>query len=316
MRKTALILTFAVIAGSAVLAQQAVYVSAQGNENNPGLSESAPTTFSSALRTQIMTGNVKRMVIIGALDINSNGVRKDGECIFDIFDSVGNAKRGKPLDEFVITGKASASEAERAVLSAKDSGNIAVWVRNCKVRFEFIEISGGEGRYGYGIYIPKDVQVTLVQGAIVRDNVSIGVFVADGGLCNINGGEVLNNGNMGVSVKGILYLRSGTIKDNSSTTAGGGVNIAEGGYFTMSGGTITGNRTNTTDSYSGGGVYVAKGGTFTISGGEINRNISKGTGGGVFIEAGAVFENIGGTIKDNRGQGGRNDLSVESINRF
>jgi hypothetical protein len=317
MKKIALILAFAVIAGSAVFAQQTVYVSARGNENNSGLSEAEPTTFSWALRTKVMTGTVKRMVVIGTVDINSNGVRKDADCVFDIVDSVGDVRRGKALEEIVITGKPGVSGMERAVLSAKGSGNIAVWVRNCKVRFEHIEISNAEGRYGYGLYIPKDAQVTLGQGAVVRDNGNIGVLVANGGICNINGGEVLNNNNMGVSVKGILNLRSGSIKDNSSLTAGGGVNISEGGHFTMSGGTITGNKTGTTDNYSGGGVYVAKGGRFTISeGSTITGNTSKGTGGGVFIEAGAVFENNGGKIERNRGQGATSNLSMESINRY
>jgi hypothetical protein len=317
MKKIAFIMAFAFASGSVVFAQQTVYVSAHGNENKPGLSEAEPTTFSAALKNQIMTGLVKRMVVIGTVDINSNGVRKDADCVFDIVDSVGDAKRGKALDEFVISGKATASAAERAVLSAKDSGSIAVWVRNCKVRFEFIEISGAEGRYGYGLYVPKDTQVTLGQGAIVRNNVSMGVFVANGGTCNISGGEVLNNNNMGVSVQGILNLRSGTIKDNTSSSSGGGVQVADGGHFTMSGGTITGNKTGTSDNYSGGGVYISKGGRFTMSeGSTITGNTSKGTGGGVFVEAGAVFENNGGKIEKNRGQGGNNNLAVESINRF
>jgi hypothetical protein len=310
MKKMALILAFSAVAGSAVLAQQTVYVSARGSENNRGRSEAEPTTFSSALRTHVMTGTAKKIIIIGAVDMNSGGMGKDSECVFDIVDSVGDAKRGRALEEITITGKPGASGTERAVLSAKGSGKTSVWARNCKIRFEHIDISGAEGQYGYGLYIPKDAQVTLGPGAAVRDNAGIGVYAAEGGICIIDGGEVLNN-NVGVYVKGILSLLDGSIKDNSSSTGGGGVYIAEGGHFTMSGGTITANKTGTAEKYSGGGVYIAEGGRFALSGGTITNNRSHGAGGGVFAEAGGGFEQNGGTISRNTGQGAASNVYRE-----
>jgi hypothetical protein len=311
MKKIAFILAFSAVALSVVSAQQTVYVSARGSEASRGLSEAEPTTFSSALRNQVMTGTVKKIIIIGALNMDSAGKGNDLDCVFDISDSVGDAKRGKALEEILITGKPGAAETERAVLSAKGSGKTVVWVRDCKVRFENIEISGAEGKYGYGIYIQKDAQVTLGPGAAVRNNANAGVFVADGGSCFIDGSEIVNNINIGAYVKGVLNLTGGSIKDNSSSTGGGGVYIVEGGHFTMSGGTITGNRTGTAQKYSGGGVYVSEGGRFTLSGGTITGNESHGAGGGVFVEAGGVFDQNGGTINRNKGQGAASNVYRE-----
>jgi len=309
MKKTALILALSLAAGSVVLAQQTVYVSAQGSEDERGLNEAKPTTFTRAL-AQAMMGTAQKIIITGALDINSNGMNRRVGVVFDFFDSVGEEKRRKALGEIVITGKPGAEGSERAVLSAKGSGNAAVWVRNCKVRFEHIDISDAEGRYGYGLYIPQYAQVTLGPGAVVRNNVSSGIYVADGGTCVIDGGEVRNN-NTGVYVEGSASFLSGSIKDNISSYGGGGVRITRGGQFIMSGGTIAGNRTDTSDYFSGGGVYIENGGYFALSGGSITGNRSHGAGGGVFAESGGVFDQNGGTINRNIGQGAASNIYRE-----
>jgi hypothetical protein len=309
MRKTMLILSFLVIAGSAVSAQQTIYVSAQGDEAERGLNEARPTTFPKAL-AQAMEGTARRIVITGAMDIKSNGMNKTTGGVFDFFDSVGNDKRKKALDEIVITGKPGATGAERAVLSAKGSGNAAVWARNCRIRFEHIDIESGEGKFGYGVYIPEGAQVTLGPGAVVRNNVSAGVFVSNGGTFVIDGGELINN-NTGVYVEGTAALLNGAIKENTSSNGGGGVQISGGGRFTMSGGTISGNKTADTDYFSGGGVYITSGGLFSITGGTITGNRSHGAGGGVFVEVGGEFEQKGGTLNRNIGQGAASNVFRE-----
>jgi hypothetical protein len=316
MKKIALILAFSAVAPSVLLAQQTIYVSARGSETSRGWSEAEPTTFSSALRNQVMTGTAKKIIIIGALNMDSAGTGNDLECVFDISDSVGDVKRGKALEEIIITGKPGASDTERAVLSAKGSGKTVVWARDCKIRFEHIDISDAEGKYGYGVYITKNAHVTLGPGAAVRNNVNAGVFVAEGGYCVIDGSEIVNNINIGAYVKGALNLTSGSIKDNSSSTGGGGVYIAEGGHFTMSGGTITGNKTGTAEKYSGGGVYISEGGHFTLSGGTITGNESHGAGGGVFIEIGGGFEQNGGTITRNTGQRAASNVYRDKASRW
>ena len=296
MKKIVLILAFAIVVASTVLAQETMYVSAKGSDNNSGSSEAEPTTFSMAL-TGTMLSKTKKIIIIGTLDITHNSF-SNNETVFVIDDTLAAlAKQDTTLGEIVITGKPNASGTERAILTAKGSGKIAVWVSRYKIRFEHIEISGGEGENGVGLYISNNAQVTLGPGAVVRNNAGIGIFVNTDGSCIIDGGEVYNNNDEGVCVAGAFTLRNGTIKDNSSRNVGGGVAVH--GKFTMSGGTITNNRTGTSANYLGGGVCVVKGGQFTMTGGTITNNRAQGAGGGVGVMSGGRFDQNGGTISGN-----------------
>jgi hypothetical protein len=307
MKKMTLVLVFAVIAGSAVFAQETVYVSAKGSDES-GWIEAEPTYFFRAL-AQAMLGYTKKIIIMGTVDINSNGMEKnDNAVVFNIDDVFGTrGMRNTVLGEILITGKPDASGAERAVLSAKGSGNATVMVRNCKIRFEHIEISGAEGQYGGGLLISKDTEVIIGPGVVIRNNARAGILVDNGGTCVIDGGEVHNNNN-GVYVSGVLALQSGSIRDNSASGAGGGVSIANGGHFTMSGGIITGNRTATSNYYPGGGVLIVKGGRFTMSGGSITNNRAQGAGGGVCVLSGGRFDQKGGNISDNTVEGSTSNV--------
>ena len=81
---------------------------------------------------------------------------------------------------------------------------------------------------------------------------------------------------------------------SDSARNGGGVYVAGGGTFTMTGGSIAGNT-----AAAGGGVYVAEGGTFTMAGGSINNNkATSGGGGGVMVNLG-TFTLSGGSITGN-----------------
>ena len=84
---------------------------------------------------------------------------------------------------------------------------------------------------------------------------------------------------------------TGGVITGGNSEYGGGV-YADGGTFTMSGGTISG---NTASSY-GGGVYVC-GGTFTMIGGTITGNTSYAGGGDVHMNDGKFTMN-GGYLGD------------------
>lgn len=80
---------------------------------------------------------------------------------------------------------------------------------------------------------------------------------------------------------------------SDSARNGGGVYVAGGGTFTMTGGSIAGNT-----AAAGGGVYVDEGGTFTMAGGSINNKATSGGGGGVMVNLG-TFTLSGGSITGN-----------------
>jgi hypothetical protein len=99
-------------------------------------------------------------------------------------------------------------------------------------------------------------------------------------------------------------MQNGTISGNiAGSNVGGGVKVLNGSTFTMSGGTISGNTTE-----SGGGVWVEDVSTFTMSGSSTisGNNAVSGGGGGVRVIDGSTFTMSGGTISGNTGkyQGG------------
>ena len=107
---------------------------------------------------------------------------------------------------------------------------------------------------------------------------------------NANGLWVLDEQNGTKIVKGgIIY--------GGSAEKGGGVYVAGGGTFTMTGGNIVGCTASATFQARGGGVFVADRGTFTMSGGSIAGCTTVGGysyGGGIYNE-GTV--NLSGTAE-------------------
>ncbi|MCL2043855.1 MAG: right-handed parallel beta-helix repeat-containing protein [Treponema sp.] len=299
------VLLLACIVCVSTFAQESVYISASGNSRNSGLSEEEPVgSFFSAL---LVAGgrSINRITVIGTLDVNSERSAAARREVFRLF--------SLSSDELLITGKPNASEAERAVLSAKGSGKNTVLITSGRIRFEHIDIADGEGNgegdgvgNGIGLHFFEGTQVTLGPGAVVRNNPGAGIFFAEA-TCIIDGGEVSNNSpNLGILVveNGELILRNGTISSNMSISRrpGAGVMIGNGGRFTMSGGTITRNLATA----GGGGVFVDSGGQFTMLGGNIMDNVGtyyRGMeqlgGGGVVVANGGRFDQTGGSVHSN-----------------
>jgi len=257
------------------------YVSAKGNNSNNGLSESAPIRDLEYAVQLVRSSDIDRITVIGTLDKYSfTPLRSD--TVFSIYHL---SER-----QLLITGKPGATGAERAVLSGRDSGVTVVRAFSGNIRFENIEISGGEGEIGTGIDIFGSSSVTLGPGAVVRNNRAAGMIISEG-TCVIDGGEVRENTGPGliISEKGVLTMRSGAIRENRSPNNGGGVGVLDGGRFTMAGGSITGNRA----SLSGGGVYVRSGGRFDQTGGTISGNTAtQGSNQNIFRAQGALGSNL------------------------
>ncbi|MDE6613635.1 MAG: hypothetical protein K2K28_03675, partial [Clostridia bacterium] len=121
----------------------------------------------------------------------------------------------------------------------------------------------------------------------------------------ITGGNIDGSGG-GVWVEGDFTLSSGSITGNKAGDAntdsiGAGV-MVYGGEFTMNGGTISKNILTNGKTYAlGGGVCVNNGGKFTMNGGEISENENQSTktptGLGVYVEdSGSQFILNGGKI--------------------
>ena len=117
----------------------------------------------------------------------------------------------------------------------------------------------------------------------------------------------------GVFNRGTLKMNSGTIAYNGSNSSGVGVynEDTNSGYFELSGGKISNNKSIGNPNWGGGGVRSAT--AFVMTGGEISDNYTNCTcdGSGVFLEY--PFTMTGGVIK---GNGPKTDVSFHEDATF
>ena len=146
-----------------------------------------------------------------------------------------------------------------------------------------------DGSYDIDKDTQKDGQ--KIAGGIITGGIS------NNGTLNIYGGSIAGNKadqSAGVLNTGILTMSGGAVIGNTATGNGGGV--YNGGTFNMYNGRINLNKAD-----QGAGVYNADGGTFTMSGGSITANTAIGdnaNGGGVYN--GGAFAMHGGIINDDQ----------------
>ncbi len=157
---------------------------------------------------------------------------------------------------------------------------------------------------GKTVKLLKDVQTTSPLTVSKTLTLDLNGHTIDRGLSGETGdgnssGSVIkigSNGNLTLSDNSIdqTGLITGGYADN-----GGGVRVESGGIFTMTGGTISGNKTYYPESW-GGGVFVSVS-TFKMTGGKICGNIASGGntyGGGVYVYK-SSFTMTGGEICGN-----------------
>jgi hypothetical protein len=121
------------------------------------------------------------------------------------------------------------------------------------------------------------------------------------GYNSLGGGVYVNGGTFTMSGGTVSGNISRSVVNYGQKSYGGGVYV-DTGTFSMSGGAISGNRTESGyDDSHGGGVYVGDG-TFSMSGGAVSSNTSSGGqksyGGGVYVFNG-TFTISGGSVNGN-----------------
>ncbi|MDR2922228.1 MAG: right-handed parallel beta-helix repeat-containing protein [Treponema sp.] len=252
------------------------YVRADGNDSNAGTSEDAPfSTLAKAVETASKT-KVKTITVIGTL-VGKTEIKDSG------------------TDEILITGKADASDNEKAVITTKAgaSENGIRIIGTANVRLENITITGT--RF-CGIYVEgKNNKLILGKGTVITGNGGFedrrtsfggGVLVVDGTLIMqadaLVKGNFAYNGGGGVAVQeGVFIMKDeATITENSSWEDGGGIILLKKTNMTIQDNAKV---LNNTAEDSGGGVYVS-GSTLTIQGNaNIASNTADGAGGGVYV---------------------------------
>lgn len=137
-----------------------------------------------------------------------------------------------------------------------------------------------------------------------------GTFNMSGGSITNNTTKIAeengNRGGAGVAVRGgaTFNMTGGEISHNEGAASGGGVYVKDNGStFIMSGDSII-TENKALNNGEGGGVHVGDGATFTMKGGKITNNTSNSWfgGGGVRVWN-ATFEMSGGEITGNKAAG-------------
>ena len=194
------------------------------------------------------------------------------------------------------------------------------------VTLENVVVSGNTASNNGGGVFAKNCTVTLTKTTI-EDNEA--VSYDGGGIRGTNvtldlvNSELSNNrgpngAGMSMNQTSVITMDElSIVSSNNGSSRGGGVNIDSGTTFTLSGGTIRGNRAE-----SGGGI-ISNGSTFTMTGGLITGNISDTDGGGLRLSnSQLVMENS--TINQNEAPNGGGlsannsssiEMSVSTINQ-
>lgn len=152
----------------------------------------------------------------------------------------------------------------------------------------------GSSGWGAGV-LQKDGILTLIDGKI-NNNYSI----------SYAGGVYLGNGDY--SNPAYFYMKGGEMKDNHSFGTAAAV-YTNRGFLNMTGGTISGNKTHSTDSDATGGIYIF--GNSSITGGTIEDNLKNDGTTSSAIYAGNADWTLGGSA--NIPYGGSGDANAIKI---
>ena len=190
---------------------------------------------------------------------------------------------------------------------ATNHAGVSLTDNNAKFTMTGGEISGNRA-YCFGGGISAHGGTVEISGGTINNNhAAEGPYYQTGSTVDVGGGGIYING-------GTVNFTGVTIEENyidgAENNCGAGVFIGEQGIFKMTGGTITGCKTDPNSSSpkpsKGGGVFV-KQGTFTMSGGKVSGNTAD-KGGGIYGEHSGydlgVIKISGGEVSGNTATAG------------
>ena len=253
----------------------------------------------------IYTAGESTIVKMSGGEISLNGSGSDG----------GGLRMGGTGDSFFMGGGKMLKNAANTEGTGNGGGGVYIGNASEGAFVEGGEISRNTAYAGGGIMNNGSGTVELSSSARVEANTAT---TTGGGIHSA--GTVVMSGSASVtgntaSEGGGIFVRSGKlligytdtegeIRDESfsgeitgnSGGIGGGVNSSiESPVIKMSGGTVSGNKSEGW----GGGFYLGGGTEFTLYGGVISGNEAAEQGGGIYIDTNAAATLTGGTIKEN-----------------
>ena len=211
-----------------------------------------------------------------------------GNALIDVSSTIGN---------LAIIG-----EGDGATIDANSKGRVLNVASGANVTIKDITLKGGNATSGGCIYMNSGSSVTIKTGTSITGNNASqkgGGIYSDGGTLTINGGTISSN----------------TISSPRASGDDGGIGIyIKGGSMTMTGGEISAN--NKTDNAQtasyirGGGIRLAGGTQFQMSGGKITNNQIRGLGANIFTQSAQI--ELSGTAEISYGKIDNSDVSFNA----
>ena len=226
------------------------YVRANGNDKNAGVSEDAPfQTLGRAIQAASGT-RVKTITVIGTLD-GQTEIKDSG------------------TDQILITGKAGASDSEKAVLtrSAERINTIRI-TGNSNIRLECLTVTGPVNSLSF-IYAGNGAKLTLGRDAVILGNgYNVEYFRPS------YGGGILMIG-------GTLTMLDNAMVTNCFASAGGGVAIQNVTMIMQDNAIISNNIAGSDhfDNGGGGGIYSFDGKVTLRDNASVTGNTAPHSGG-------------------------------------
>lgn len=193
-------------------------------------------------------------------------------------------------------------EGDGATIDANSKGRVLNVASGANVTIKDITLKGGNATSGGCIYMNSGSSVTIKTGTSIAGNNASqkgGGIYSDGGTLTINGGTISSN----------------TISSPRASGDDGGIGIyIKGGSMTMTGGEISAN--NKTDNAQtasyirGGGIRLAGGTQFQMSGGKITNNQIRGLGANIFTQSAQI--ELSGTAEISYGKIDNSDVSFNA----
>lgn len=276
-----------------------IYVSQTGNDTSGnGTSERPFATIEKAMArlneaaskgiraNEISTDNPWELHVSGTPTAPTSNI--SGNALIDVSSTIGN---------LAIIGDGSG-----ATIDANSKGRVVNVAAGANATMQNITLKGGNATSGGCIYMNSGSSVTIKTGTSITGNNASqkgGGIYSDGGTLTINGGTISSN----------------TISSPRASGDDGGIGIyIKGGSMTMTGGEISAN--NKTDNAQtasyirGGGIRLAGGTQFQMSGGKITNNQIRGLGANIFTQSAQI--ELSGTAEISYGKIDNSDVSFNA----
>jgi hypothetical protein len=289
-----------------------------GNDSNDGTSTGkAVKTLEKAKE---LAGSEGIIYILGTVGLQNTGIVDLSNVNIKRFDTFTGSlievygDTTLNLSNMSMDGQKANTEADGALVSVQEGGvlNIGTGTKLYDNAFAAVfaissnnstaaTVNMSDGEI-YGCELPENWTSGYTGNVVISEN---SVFNMSGG--EIYGGNSKTQG-AGVTVNlpsGKFYMTGGTIRDNTSANAGGG--LLNFGYAELNGGMITSNHAR-----YGGGVATVATGTTVLDGTTITGNITDGNGAGVYLEGYSAIGETGechfimksGSITNNTSENG------------